>query len=335
MSSGGFSGFGTQKKESLIKETMTLAEVAKLQNDSIPKTEGKKESAPAPAATPAVAPAAAPAAKPSIFGGSSFSLSKPAASGAAAAAPAAGEFVYAGSILNGLIRVAGDFQKDNTPLEGVDVFEKRLAAIESAATKAYVHTVMTLAGELDHGNAAVAEYRSYLETARRDYTLALRPKHTTSPFLQRYVDSIQKRGRVLEDAIDAFDKALDFDDCARSSQSLRDVLIQQQEAIIRCSARLSEIKERAAAVQKEVVAKLRANGVDAAEIERDDADESGPSRAANVREEYEQFLQNRKRDLEKHDLNEEKYKKPVQKSTAFSFGGGTGGGLFGNKSGAK
>ena len=51
-SSGFGSGFGSQKNESLIKETMTLAEVAKLQNDSIPKQEEKKD-ATAPATTPA------------------------------------------------------------------------------------------------------------------------------------------------------------------------------------------------------------------------------------------------------------------------------------------
>lgn len=349
-SSGFGSGFGSQKNESLIKETMTLAEVAKLQNDSIPKQEEKKD-ATAPATTPAATTTTTTtgatttgtnlfgsnanntsATKTNMFGSSTFSFGKSGSAGStASSANQNNDFIYAGSILYGLIKVANEFQKDNTPLEGVDAFEKRLANIEESATKAYVHTVMTLASEIDHGNTAIAEYRSLLETARRDYTLALRPKHSTSPFLQRYVDSIQKRGKILEDSIDSFDKALDFDDNARSSQSLRDVLIQQQEAIIRCSSKLSEIKERASEIQKEVVMKLKSNGMDASEIEKVESDEVGISRASIVKEEYEQFLQNRKRDLEKHDLNEEKYKKPEQKSSGFSFGSG----LFGNKQAGK
>ncbi|KAH0791068.1 hypothetical protein GPJ56_005203 [Histomonas meleagridis] len=315
---GGFKGFGGsggggfgQKQESKIKETDTLENVAKLQNESIPKKDEKKDATSLSNEKKDATSTKGNEVKSTTTLSLSFNKPEP-----------KDDYIYAASVLDGLIKIVDSFQKTNLPIEGTDAFEKRLSNIIESATRSITHTLITLTNELDHGNSSISEYRSLLETSKRDLTIAMRPNRSgTSPFLIRYVDSIQKRGKILEEELDSFSKALESDDTISSSQSLKNVLMQQQEAIIRCGSKVSQIKDKANDIQKEIISKFKIRGIDTSKLDALDEDEAEISRTKTIKEEYEQFLQTRKHDLEKHETNEEKFKKPEKKAgNSYSFG---------------
>ena len=211
------------------------------------------------------------------------------------------------------------------PLEGAEAFEKRLSELEDDATKAVHHTIMTLANEIDHGNAIISEYRDELDTSRSDFNTAVRGSRTLpSPFLVRFADSLQKRASNLNEAIHSFEQHLEVSSPLKSPQELIHVLQQQHDAIIRCSARISQIKEKSNEIQKKVKTLLPNRNINESTLdEYDKSEQERSSFAKTVLEDYNRFKSGRIRDLEKRNTNPEQFKTKQgtnQNTFSFSFG---------------
>jgi uncharacterized coiled-coil DUF342 family protein len=211
------------------------------------------------------------------------------------------------------------------PIDGADAFEKRLNELEEDITRGLKHTIATLASEVDHGNSAISEYQDSLETARRDLKNAAHGNRTsTASFLARFVDSIRKRDQILGEALQAFKKRLESDDSSQAPKTLVQVLQQQHEAIVRCSARIEQVRERMQQVKRRTVDYLKSRRIHTNMIENVDEGDQRGSILTTVNDNYTQFLADRKRDLEKRHTNPEQFKTPPQQTGFGSFGRGFG-----------
>lgn len=211
------------------------------------------------------------------------------------------------------------------PLEGAEAFDKRLTELEEDMKRAILHTLTALANEVDHGNIAISELRYDLELSQQDLNNAVLPHSSPSPFLIRFVDSIDKRSKNLKDAIDAFNNKSQLDTSIQSTRTLVSVLEEQDHAITRCSARVYQVNEKSNKLKNKVVATLRQRKI---ELRDTDEIEAKTTNVQTLKNSYEEFLADRKRNLEKHNLNEEQYNKP-QAATGLGRGFGLGRGLGG------
>lgn len=221
-------------------------------------------------------------------------------------------------------------EQKKKPLEGAEALEKKLIELEDDTHRALKHTIMSLAQEIDHGNEIISEYSDKLTMYRRDEEYASRDNHELpSPFLTRYVESLEKRENNITQAVNSFDEYLNSQSTSQSSQyqqtpqSLIYVLQQQKDAIIRCSTRISQIKEKSEELQKKIKSLFTTKNL------TNENDEEKTSVSKSIMEAYDKFQKKRISDLENRDTDRDKFKKPQPKSTGFGGFGTSGFGGFG------
>lgn len=250
------------------------------------------------------------------------------------------ECIYAAVLLNDIINKSNGTQKNISPIEGADAFDKKLTSILDDAEHGLMHSMVTLANEIDNGNIAISEFRHELETSKRYLVVASNPVHSyQSPLLSRYIHSIEKQSEIINEAISSFDNILNHEEAQPNSQSIKELLRQQHDGIARCSTRISKLEQRANEIRSAVIMKFKRKGYETSDFESYNDVEMKSSIEKSINDEYNQFLQNRKRDLEKRETNADKFKKPAQQTgglgggSGFKFGGFGSNSGFGNKTG--
>jgi hypothetical protein len=224
--------------------------------------------------------------------------------------------------LDETIRLYGEHAQ---AIEDAEIFENSLREIEENLTRAVKHTVVTLASEIDHGRSEITSFRDSLEISRQDFATARQgARKSPSQFLIRFQSEIQKRSAILSEAINNFEDNLTQNQEQQSSQALVDVLQHQHEAIVRCAARVARLKERSLDVQRRLK-EMRARDPAFAQEPADDL-EDGEVRTLveSVIKQYQDFRDDRKRNLEKRNTDPTKFKKPVVPARGFGPGFGTG-----------
>ncbi|KAH0787213.1 hypothetical protein GPJ56_008927 [Histomonas meleagridis] len=223
-------------------------------------------------------------------------------------------YVYAASILNDIIQMSNEVQKEMSPIEGAEAFDKKLSSTLEDAQR-LLSSMISISHEIGNGNSEISKFRNDLETSKHETRTALRQSHSSaSSFLHRYVSLISKRSKVINETINTFENALNHDYTSPTYESLSNLLQEQHKVILRCSSRVSTVKT--------AVKKFREEHSDqTTSLELQDDSESKASLTESIVNEYNEFLQGRKRDLEKRETNADKFKKPEQK--AYSFGSTT------------
>jgi hypothetical protein len=217
-----------------------------------------------------------------------------------------------------LNKKVAEYSAKAKPIDGADTFEKRLNELEEDMIRGLKHTIATLASEVDHGNSVISEYQDSLETSRRDIVYGNR--NSTSSFLIRFVDSIQKRDEILREALHSFKRRLESDEYTQSPKAIVQVLQQQHEAIVRAAARVEQLRDDMSQVKRRVVKCGKSGRLQGTVIENVEEGEQRGSILSAVNDNYVEFRAERNRDLEKRHTNVEEFKTVQTQQSGFSFG---------------
>ncbi|EAY02563.1 hypothetical protein TVAG_116170 [Trichomonas vaginalis G3] len=187
------------------------------------------------------------------------------------------------------------------PIDGLDSFGKKITDLYDDVNRSINHTLLHLANEIDHGNSMIKEARDELDTFHRDYTDSLHSQTFPSPFISRFTDNLQQRSKNLSEAITSYETKLQNNEQAESPAVLVQVLQEQYNAIIRCSARVSEIQRKSQSLH-ETFKRIFQNKDRKISDLRLDSEENGKQSVVNsVQTAYDEYLEERRRLLEKRD----------------------------------
>lgn len=223
------------------------------------------------------------------------------------------------------------------PIDGLDSLGKKLSDLSEDATRIIQHTLLHLANEVDHGNAAIREARDELDTFHRDYTDALHPHKFPLPFISRFADKIQQRSKNISEAITAYESKLQSTEQPDSPAVLVQVLNEQYNAIIRCSARVSEIQRKSQEIRNLFETKLKEKNANISALKLQTDGREKLSIIESIETAYDQYVEERKRLIEKRDTTTNFSQECAVEVKKTGFGGtskfGFGGGGFGANKG--
>jgi len=191
--------------------------------------------------------------------------------------------------------------KNAKPLEGIEAFDKKLLEIEVNSTRSILHYLSILSSEIDHGNLIVSEIRDELESFRRDLANSGKNRSTTSPFLSRFMSNIKKRSLDINESISSLEKNLQIHAPLENPMSVVQVIKEQHDAILRCGARLSDIRDKSEEIMQRLSESLKKQGVNSDVLKSIRMSEDRNSIVSQVEHSYEQYKEERKRNLEKRD----------------------------------
>lgn len=184
------------------------------------------------------------------------------------------------------------------PLEGIDTYGKKVADVYDDSIRAIQHTLSALASEVDHGNSLIAEARADLDMYHADKTNSYASHAFPTPFMSRFVHNLEKRKKNLSEAISEYENKLQEGKQTESPALLVQVLQEQNEAIVRCSSRVSEIQRKTDELRSFLQNRtMRSHS----NLKYMDEDDSKRSVVSTVQMQFEQFLEERKRCIEKRD----------------------------------
>lgn len=185
-------------------------------------------------------------------------------------------------------------------LEGVDSYGKKVSDVYDECVRAIQHTLVALASEVDHGNSLVSEARADLDMYHADKTNSYLSHTFPTPFMSRFINNIEKRKNNLSEAISEYENKIQEGKQAENSTLLLQVLQEQNEAIVRCSSRISEIQRKADELRS--LLEKRASAMHRQSIIKFvTEDDSKKSIVSAVQTSYVQFLEERKHNIEKRD----------------------------------
>lgn len=187
------------------------------------------------------------------------------------------------------------------PPEGAESFDKKISEFESNATRSITHSLVILSNEIDHGKSVISESRDQLDSLRKDKENLQSCRTFPSPFFAKYIDNIEKQKTDISDAIAIFEKSLTRENFTLTPMVLVQLIESQHDAIVRCSARMADVKEHSDRLKDKIkeIAKKRNIIIDDALLYDEEDDKS--STVMQVDSAFKQFQAERKRNLEKRD----------------------------------
>jgi hypothetical protein len=122
-----------------------------------------------------------------------------------------------------------------------------------------------------------------------------------------------QRREILSGAIHDFETNLTEEPEPPTSQMIVEVLQQQHEAIVRCAARIANLKERTTGVQRQMH-EWRRRRTERWDMDITDELDGGEVRTVvqSVRSKYQDFMNARRHDLEKRETDASKFADPVK-----------------------
>jgi uncharacterized spore protein YtfJ len=222
-----------------------------------------------------------------------------------------------------LSKIVAKYDGHTHGIEGAEVFETSVREIEDYLNRAVKHTIISLAGEIDHGKGQITAFREDLDRSKTDFRDARQgASGSSSRLLTRFRDQMIQRKAILSSAIHDFETNLAQESEPPTSQMMVEVLQQQHEAILRCAARIARLKEKATNVQKQVQ-DWRQRRADRWDMDVTDELDAAEVRTVvqSVRAKYQDFVTSRRRDLEKKETDVSKFADAQKAGTGgFRFG---------------
>ena len=208
--------------------------------------------------------------------------------------------------------------------------ESSIESIKKGTVNELLTNLTSVANNIDHGKSVLKELQNELAIAKSDLTNSSHLRNPPTPFIRRYVAKINKMAVDLEQMLASAGSFLQPQQkiTTNPSQIMVDLLTQEHNAIVRCSARVAQVQTKLTSVRSELESKLN---ISHSQIDLDDH-QLESSNQQNIQIKYKQFLNDRKRKITKQ--NEESdllgnSTKPVQsQSSGFGFGSGFNFGSF-------
>ena len=204
-------------------------------------------------------------------------------------------------------------QRISKSIEGIDSYGKRISDIYDESHRAIQHTLLALANEVDFGNSIVEEARADMERFHMEKTNNYMSHYAGNP-LSRTIDMLEKRKTSLSDAISEFENRLVPPSESQNPVLLVQILQEQNKAIIRCSARVAEIQRKT----NEIREKLQQHSRGKTSFRLSGDTPTRKSIVETVQDAYEDYLKERKRNLEKRDTKTDFQTKCVVQQTGTS-----------------
>ena len=224
--------------------------------------------------------------------------------------------------LDALVNYYGEKSKR---MSSSDALDRKLNDLADNLERTIKHQLIVLGGKVDHNETKLAEARELLppvDVNKRSMGI------NTAGWITKFVDDLNQRAVRLTNSIKTFEDKLDTSDVEQVTDSLKQAIEQQFEAVDRCSERLVQIKNRVRALRKSM---QETGHVDLPK--KSDADKEDLTCVKTLKTMYREYEENRQRDLEKFETDREKFKEtPTGGGFGFGFGSGFGSG-FGAKSG--
>ena len=236
---------------------------------------------------------------------------------------------YINEYFKGTLFYQKTFKNKITTLEKVESFDKQMNEIEIDVKRSIDHTLNILAGEIAHGNSVIKDARDQLENLKE--LKKSHKKHSfPSPFFQQFMDDLNKKAQDVKDSIKSFERSLEPSTEKQTSDSLLNLIRTQHNAIIRCSANLSNIQKSIEPLKEKIITIMKDDGKNTDFVSSIGiSDETTEINTLNVIDQYNKFLEGRKRDLEKRTAMKEEVlkEKCAVAATKTAFGGSRFGGL--------
>lgn len=234
------------------------------------------------------------------------------------------------------------FQKVNESpnenvLEGVSAIDTEINGLEDDTTKALLGTLMSLAHQIDYGKSIIKEYKDELEKSKDDLSNSSHVRVVPTPFIIRYVNKIQQRATDLSESLAAYESRLQPTDSSDSQKTMYELLNKQHEAVLRCSSRVSRLREKLDKVRTQISQKVKSDSTMMSISEgTNDIDNRGLV-SADISTSFSQFQAEQKKKIEKRNANSDLFgnsnvQAPAKTGFGLGSGLGLGGGLNLNKS---
>ena len=221
-----------------------------------------------------------------------------------------------------------EFKKKITPFEVSESFDKQMEEIKTTAKRSISHTLNILAGEISHGQSILNEANAQLEKFMSYKENQKKPHSFPSPFFSQFISDLDRKSKSINESISIFERSFEDDDDKQSTDSFIQLIQSQHDAIIRCAAKLSKVKNNTEQLRNTVVSVLKKQGITYNDAYHEASHDINND--LDVIQAYQDYLNERKRNLEKRDKTTkfEELCKPAATTTANKFGN-----TFGNKTG--
>ena len=209
------------------------------------------------------------------------------------------------------------FKTKMTRLEGIDLFDKQMKEIEGDIQRSIDHTLNILSNEIEHGRSVLEDAREQLDQLR-NFKESPKRHVFPSPFFQQFVKDLDKKAEDVKDSIQSFERSLHQSNEKQTTASLINLIRTQHNTIIRSSAKLSRVQKNLEPLREQVMRIMEDRGKDT-DILSSRANDSNvnDTNRLDVIEEYNKFLDGRKRNLEKRTpLTEAQLKEKCAKPAA-------------------
>lgn len=234
------------------------------------------------------------------------------------------------SIIINIYQIAQKYNSHDQ-IKGDESFEESLCKMSDSLDEMLSHSLMRLTHEIDFGTASIFKYRTFLEDAQSslldtDFNDSRSKKMS---FFNNYCTSLFEKENLINESIRSLNLQTKTEDLnSFDNQNIINLLIsickEQHDAIIRCSSRIYTLNEKIELVRKNLRSysrRFKSKPLDATYSANDSKEIS--SSTQKLISQYQAFIEERKRNLEKRNLDRSLFTKNTKaKNTGFAFGTG-------------
>lgn len=188
-------------------------------------------------------------------------------------------------------------------LEGVSPIDLEIKGIEEETQQALSGSVLSLAHQVDYAKSVIKELSQELEKSQSDLTNSSHVRTVPTPFITRYVNRLQQRAADLSESLSAYQSRLLPNSQIDSDQTVRELLEQQYEALLRCSTKVVHVRDKLDQTRTMMSQKFNLESLSQTLAKLDAESGSHDLISKRIENDYTQFKSERKRKLDKRNAN--------------------------------
>lgn len=215
-------------------------------------------------------------------------------------------------------------------LEGVSPIDVEIKQLEEETQQALKGSVISLAHQVDYAKSVIKELNKELERSQSDLTNSSHVRTIPSPFITRYVNRLQQRATDLSESLAAYQSRLQPNYQIDSDQTVRELLEQQYNAILRTSTKVVHLRDKLDQIRILTMQKLNTDSLSSSFVNYDANNETKDLISNRIENDFTQFKAERKRKLDKRNANSDLFGNSLLATPpkpAFGLGSGLKSGL--------
>lgn len=195
---------------------------------------------------------------------------------------------------------------------------------KSAEKDLLLGELLSTARMIDEGKSIISNLQNELDTAKSDIENSSHARSIPTPFIVRYVQRIEQSASELSENLASAESKLQPSSNFSSTSTMTSFLTEQYDAVQRASTRVAELEAQLSEVRQLVISKMKIPPSQLVILEELEANDKESTTAATVKTNYDLFLSDQKKNLEKRgdvtNLFGISYAKPVAQKTGFLAG---------------